>query len=344
MIVDDSLTVRTIFKRMVESDPALIVAGTASSAERAIAQLAAEPADVVLLDLEMPGIGGLDALPAILATPGRPQVLVVSSLTVDGAEHTLAALSMGAADTLLKPRPGGFNEDYRSQLLGKIRALGSSAGETARAEVSFVRPAAALPRLRRTEVVAIGASTGGIHALGLMLGVMGRESDLPILITQHLPASFIPVFARQVENACGRPAEIATDGTEVRRGRILVAPGHGHLIVRRAGDRLVTRICAEPAPSGCVPSVDPMLASLADACEGRALGVILSGMGRDGVLGAQELVAAGGAIFAQDADSSAVWGMPGAVAKAGLASLIAPPEKLGEAILAQAAAPMLRQG
>ena len=317
MIVDDSLTVRTIFKRMVESDPALVIAGTASSAERAIVQLAAEPADVVLLDLEMPGMGGLDALPAILATPGNPQVLVVSSLTMDGAEHTLAALQMGAADTLLKPRPGGFTEDYRTQLLGKIRALGSRGAETGStasasasaappAERSFVRPGSSL-RPRRTEVVAIGASTGGIHALGLMLGAMDRACDLPILITQHLPASFIPVFARQIENACGRPADIGADGMEIRPGRVMIAPGHGHLLVRRSGERLLARICSEPAPSGCLPSVDPMLASLAVACEGRAIGVILSGMGRDGVIGAQELVDAGGTIYAQDAASSAVW-------------------------------------
>ncbi len=357
MIVDDSLTVRTIFKRMVESDPALALAGTASSAERAIAQLAAEPADVVLLDLEMPGMGGLGALPAILATPASPQVLVVSSLTVDGAEHTLSALSMGAADTLLKPRPGGFNEEYRAQLLGKIRALGArnagaesdpdtpdNAAPPAQPERSFARPGAIL-RSRQVEVIAIGASTGGIHALGLMLGTLGPACDLPILITQHLPASFIPVFARQVETACGRPADIAADGMAIRPGRVMIAPGNGHMLVRRSGDRLVTRICAEPAPSGCLPSVDPMLASLAEACEGRVLGVILSGMGRDGVIGAQQLVAAGGTIFAQDAESSAVWGMPGAVAKAGLASLIATPARIGEAIMAHATAqPLLRQG
>lgn len=354
MIVDDSLTVRTIFKRMVESDPALVIAGTASSAERAIVQLAAEPADVVLLDLEMPGMGGLDALPAILATPGNPQVLVVSSLTMDGAEHTLAALQMGAADTLLKPRPGGFTEDYRTQLLGKIRALGSRGAETGStatasasaappAERSFVRPGSSL-RPRRTEVVAIGASTGGIHALGLMLGAMDRACDLPILITQHLPASFIPVFARQIENACGRPADIGADGMEIRPGRVMIAPGHGHLLVRRSGERLLARICSEPAPSGCLPSVDTMLASLAVACEGRAIGVILSGMGRDGVIGAQELVDAGGTIYAQDAASSAVWGMPGAVAKAGLASLIATPETIGRSLMAQTGAPLLRQG
>jgi two-component system chemotaxis response regulator CheB len=355
MIVDDSLTVRTIFKRMVESDPALVIVGTASSAEGAIAQLAEQPADVVLLDLEMPGMGGLEALPVILATPASPQVLVVSSLTVDGAEHTLSALRMGAADTLLKPRPGGFTEDYRSQLLGKIRALGArnagGGGEAAAGAAdlpmrSFARvPAAALPRLRRVEAVAIGASTGGIHALGLMLGALGPGFDLPILITQHLPPSFIPVFARQIEHACGRPADIAADGSEIRAGRIMIAPGRGHMLVRRSGEKLVTRISTDPAPSGCLPSVDPMLTSLAAACEGRVLGVILSGMGRDGALGAADLVDAGGTIYAQDADSSAVWGMPGAVARAGLASLIAPPSALGEAITAQiSAAPLRRQG
>jgi two-component system chemotaxis response regulator CheB len=352
MVVDDSLTVRTIFKRMVESDPALVIVGTASSAEAAIAQLGQTPADVVLLDLEMPGIGGLDALPTILATPAQPQVLVVSSLTVDGAEHTLAALEMGAADTLLKPRPGGFTEDYRGALLGKIRALGTRPGEAA-LEIaaapspapvpdapSFVRPGLSR-RMRRPEVVAIGASTGGIHALGLMLRRLGRDFDVPLLITQHLPASFMPVFARQIESACGRPAEIATDGLALTPGRIVIAPGHGHIVVRRGGasGSLVIRISSEPAASGCTPSVDPMLSSLAEACEGRALGVILSGMGRDGVIGAQALVEAGGTIYAQDADTSAVWGMPGAVARAGLASLIAPPERLGEALAAQASAP-----
>jgi two-component system chemotaxis response regulator CheB len=340
MIVDDSLTVRTIFKRMVESDPAMVIAGTASSAEGAIAQLKDEPADVVLLDLEMPGIGGLDALPTILATPHAPQVLVVSSLTMDGAEHTLSALQMGAADTLLKPRPGGFTDDYRTQLLGKIRALGSRFADAGSAPepftpATFARPAPAR-RAWRPEVIGIGASTGGIHALGLMLGRLTADCDVPICITQHLPPSFIPVFARQIETACGRPADIATGGLEIRRGRVVIASGEGHLVVERRGERLVARISTATAPSGCLPSVDPMLASLAQACEGRALGVILSGMGRDGAIGAQQLIDAGGTIFAQDADSSAVWGMPGAVARAGLASVIAPPERLGDAVMAQA--------
>ena len=178
-----------------------------------------------------------------------------------------------------------------------------------------------------------------------MLRQLPGDFDLPILITQHLPESFMPVFARQIEAACGRPAEIAADGMALTPGRIVIAPGHGHIVVRRTSTGLVTRISSEPAASGCLPSVDPMLASLTEACDGRVLGVILSGMGRDGVVGAQQLVAAGGTIFAQDAESSAVWGMPGAVAKAGLASLIATPARIGEAIMAHASAqPLLRQG
>jgi two-component system chemotaxis response regulator CheB len=369
MIVDDSLTVRTILKRMVESDGGMEVTATASSAERAIAQLGTTATDVILLDLEMPGMGGLEALPEILERSAGGQVLVVSSLTQDGAEHTVSALSMGAADTMLKPRPGGFNEDYRSQLLGKIRALGQGIGGTDANELdgqSVKNPHAApgtrtaaasapasdlshsavpVPMGKRPDVIAIGASTGGIHALNLLLRCLTPAFDLPILITQHLPASFIPVFARQVEMACARPAVIAEEGTEIRRGQVAIATGHGHMLVRRRShpfgnqpgtqrpDQLVTRTLAEPARSGCMPSVDPMFTSLAQACEGHVLGIVLSGMGRDGAEGAQAIIDAGGTIFAQNPETSAVWGMPGAVAKAGLCSLVASPEQIGATLM-----------
>lgn len=352
MIVDDSLTVRTIFKRMVESDRQMVVTGTASSAERAIVQLRTSPADVVLLDLEMPGMGGLEALPQILATSDGMQVLVVSSLTQDGAEHTLAALSTGAADTMLKPRPGGFNEAYRSQLLGKIRALGGSNAEAIELEAEIAPPGEAsgkgsrsgerLLRGKRPEVLAVGASTGGIHALNVMLRGLKADFELPILVTQHLPSSFMPVFARQLELASGRRTHIAEDGTPIRKGEISVATGHGHMVVERRGEDLFARVSADPMPSGCLPSVDPMLASLAEASEGRALAVILSGMGRDGAEGAAALHRAGGTIYAQDAETSAVWGMPGAIANADLATLIAPPDALADAIMALVPAALAR--
>lgn len=341
MLIDDSLTVRTVFKRMIESDGAMVVADTAGSAERGIAQLEDADVDVILLDLEMPGMGGLEALPTILETAPQAQVMVVSSLTEDGAEATVQALSQGAADTMLKPRPGGFNQEYRSQLLAKIRALGAPEGEPEQASKSDTAsqpPAKSERQMRRTkrpEVLAIGASTGGIHALNVMLRCLDDGFDLPIFITQHLPSSFIPVFARQIEVASGRVTHIAEDGTEIRKGEIAIATGHGHMVVRRIGDRLITRISSEPAESGCLPSVDPMLSSLTEACEGRALAVILSGMGRDGLNGAEQLSAAGGTIWAQDAETSAVWGMPGAVTKAGLTSFVAAPQALGEAIMTE---------
>lgn len=348
MIVDDSLTVRTIFRRTVESDASLEIAGTASSGERAIAQIKKEPADVVLLDLEMPGMGGLKALPELLKASPETQILVVSSLTQDGAEATVTALSTGAADTLQKPRPGGFDEEYRSQLLCKIRALGASDGTEdtpdqntptpdsleGAAHDPSIKPVAKFDRpAKPPEVIAIGASTGGIHALNLMLNELTPQCSLPILITQHLPANFVPVFTRQIEAASGRPAQIAKDGAEIREGEITIASGQGHMSVRRVADRLVVRTLSEPVSSGCLPSVDPMLSSLANACEGRVLALILSGMGRDGFEGATDVVKAGGAVWAQDAETCAVWGMPGVVAKAGLASLVAPPQELGRAVM-----------
>jgi two-component system, chemotaxis family, protein-glutamate methylesterase/glutaminase len=344
MIVDDSLTVRAILKRMVESDPALNVTGTASSGETAIGQLRAVPADVVLLDLEMPGMGGLEALPAILGIAPHIQVLVVSALTEEGAEATLAALAMGAADTMLKPRPGEFTEDYRGALISRIRALGTRAhGNLAEPAPPLARSApcplpdkgaARVPGLKRPEIIAIGASTGGIHALGLLLGQFTSALTQPILITQHLPASFMPVFARQIETACARPAVLASDGHVIAPGSIVIASGAGHLTVRRMDDKLVVQLCSKPAPSGCRPSVDPMLESLARACGNRTLAIILSGMGSDGLTGARLLAAAGGTILAQDADSSAVWGMPGVVTRAGLARMVAAPAALGEAVMA----------
>lgn len=349
MIVDDSLTVRTIFRRMVEGDPTMEIAGTASSGERAIVQIKKAPADVVLLDLEMPGMGGLKSLPEILAVSPGTQVLVVSSLTQDGAEATVKALSCGAADTLQKPRPGGFNDDYRKQLLSKIRALGGAQSDAASPDgkngdtrASALGPSAvssslASARLKQAEVIAIGASTGGIHAINLMLRELSPACSLPILITQHLPDNFIPVFARQIEVASGRPTKIAEDGAEIREGEIAIATGHGHMCVRRIADRLIVRTSGEPAASGCLPSVDPMLSSLAETCEGRVLAIILSGMGRDGHDGAQKLVDAGGTVWVQNADTCAVWGMPGTVAKAGLASHIDTPQGLGQAIMAKLA-------
>lgn len=337
MVIDDSLTVRTVFSRMIDREADLAVVAQAGTAEQALMVLRSAKVDVVLLDLEMPGMGGLEALPQILKT-SRAQVLVVSSLTADGAEATVTALQMGAADTMLKPRPGGFNEDYRGNLLGKIRALGGTAPAAAPTAPASPAPAVARPaNPKRPKVVAIGASTGGIHALNLFLRRLPASFDLPILITQHLPESFIPVFARQMETAAGREAVLADEGVKITPRRIVIAPGQGHMIVRRSGGDIVTSLAHHPVRSGCRPSVDPMFETLAEVYDGHVAGVLLSGMGRDGTDGAERIAAAGGGIYAQDEATCAVWGMPRSVAESGLACAVCPPEELADRVAAAAA-------
>lgn len=342
MVVDDSIIIRTVLARIIGQQPDLKVVSKSSSAELALKELAKIDVDVILLDLEMPGMGGLGALPKILASAPKAQVLVVSSLTEDGAEHTLQALSMGAADTLAKPRAGEFGTDYNNRLVEKIRALGHSLTAGHDRPTSSGAPAIkAKPdhlAKGKPEVLAIGASTGGIHAMCAMLAELPRQFDLPILVTQHLPGSFMQVFAKQLELAASRCAVVAENGMIIEPRTVYVAPGDGHLTVQKSGSRLVIKIIYGKAPSGCMPSVDPMLESLAAATPGKAIGVILSGMGRDGAIGAEKLGRTGGTILAQDESSSAVWGMPRAVAEQGLAAAILPPAELAGAIMATAGA------
>jgi len=329
LAVDDSPVVRAVFRKLVTAEPDLDFVGSVGTAEEALALLDTVSPDVILLDLEMPGMGGLDAIPRIVEKSAPARILVVSTLTVRGAEHTLAALSLGAADTLAKPRPGEFDEIYRDVLLRRIRQLGRVAKR--------VRAKAALPPrppLRaccetRPELLAIGASTGGIHAMGQLLRALPTQMTLPILVTQHLPPSFSDALARQLQAASGREALVAADGMTVLPGQIYVAPGNAHLtLAANAGGMLHIRLDHAQAANGCCPSVDTMFASCARALDGKVLGIVLSGMGRDGVSGAARIVERGGTIIAQDPETSAVWGMPGAVANAGLASAVLTPEQI----------------
>jgi two-component system chemotaxis response regulator CheB len=335
MIVDDSLIARTVLRKMIEQTPDLVLSVMANCAEEAIQKLSQVDVDVILLDLEMPGIGGLAALPEILARAGGAQVIVISALTTEGAEATVAALSMGAADTILKPQPGEFTSDYRSELATRIRAIGLSSTEIR--TTCFVpkdhAPKKADALHKPARAIAIGASTGGIHSMCQMLSGLPKYIDQPIFVSQHLPNSFMPVFARQLEVASARKARIAKDGMAVMPGEILIAPGDGHLVIALKDGIPVARIARHKVPNGCCPSVDPMLESLAKSYDGAVLGIILSGMGRDGALGAQCVVDAGGTILVQNRETSAVWGMPRAVAEAGLATAILPPEELALRIL-----------
>jgi two-component system chemotaxis response regulator CheB len=330
MVVDDSVTARTVFSRIIAREADLELVVEAATAEEALEILAVADVEVILLDLEMPGMGGLEAMPQLIKAAPDAKIMVVSSLTVAGAEPTLTALSLGAADTLAKPRPGTFDQDYRDRLVAKIRALG---GAAIRAATPALTPERRKPELRvasskRPKALAIGASTGGIHALSQFFHALPRKIDLPIIVTQHLPSSFMDAFARQLQQASGRPASLAAEGMVLQADHIIVAPGNAHVMVVESAGRLKIKLDKLPAASGCMPSVDPMFSSLAETLGAHALGVILSGMGRDGTQGAGMIASAGGTIFVQDEDTCAVWGMPGSAAMAGLASCILSPDKI----------------
>lgn len=333
MIVDDSLVARTALRRMVEGEGDLKVVSTVSSAPAAIEALATTRVDVVLLDLDMPGVGGLEALPDILQAARGARILVVSSLTSDGAEQSLRALSLGAADTHPKPTSGALDGAYCDALTAKVRLLGrgrTMAETPADLGLLVARPAVHKP----AQVLAIGASTGGIHALSTLLAALPRQIGVPILVTQHLPAGFMTIFARQLRLASGYDAVVAEDGMVLEPDRIFIAPGDAHLAIFKVENRLQVELDPRPASNGCMPSVDVMFASLARVFGDHALGVVLSGMGRDGAEGAGRIVDAGGLIYAQDEASCAVWGMPRAVADAGLASAIATPSEIALRVVA----------
>ena len=343
MIVDDSMVARAVLSRMIDADGNFEIAAIAGTAEDAIEALGQVMVDIVLLDLEMPGVGGLKAIPKILEAAKGAKVLIVSSLAEDGAEETVAALALGAHDTLPKPGTGRFNGRFSEVLLGKLRELGYA--DRTSMPAAPIAPVGIQMRSQTSEplkLLAIGASTGGIHALGTFFAALPPKIGAPILVTQHLPAAFMTVFARQLSQAANRDAVVAEDGMRLIPDRIVVAPGEAHLLVDEVAGKLVVRLLKTKASSGCMPSVDPMLSSAGAILGAGALGVVLTGMGRDGAEGAKRLIEAGGSVFAQDEASSAVWGMPRAIAEAGLASAILPPDKLARRVAARIEEAMCR--
>lgn len=330
LIVDDSLVARTIFARLLENR-AFEIVGAAGSAEQAIELLREHRVDVILLDVEMPGTDGLTALPRLLEAGDGARVLVVSSACDEGAAATVKALTLGAADTLLKPRAGSFAGQFGEVLSERLMRIAHAAPACA-PEPMAERFDARRPGVAPVECLAIGASTGGLHALSTFFGALPADFDAPILVTQHLPAEFMPYFAAQLQDIARRKATVATDGAPLVPGELLIAPGHAHLGLIRIRGQIRVRLVRGRSVSGCLPSVDPMFAAVAEMFGAGAVGVVLTGMGRDGAIGAADLVAAGGEVLAQDAASSVVWGMPGAVAAAGLASATLPPQLIAQRV------------
>ncbi len=329
MIVDDSVVARAVLSRMVESDDAFELAAVAGTAEDAIDALQSVRVDTILLDLEMPGAGGLRSIPRILDSACGAHIMIVSSMAEEGTEETVAALAMGAADALPKPGTGRFNGRFSEVLLGKLRELGYSDRSSIQVASLSSPPRTVLAQSDEPlRLLAVGASTGGIHALGTFFAALPERIGVPILVTQHLPPAFMTVFARQLSSAANRVAIVAEDGTRLLPDQIVVAPGEAHLMVDEVNGKLVARLLKTKVSSGCMPSVDPMLSSAGAVLGGGAIGVVLTGMGRDGADGLRQMRDAGALTIAQDEASSVVWGMPGAVAKSGIAAATLNPDAI----------------
>ena len=332
MIVDDSQVARAVLSRMLAAFPDFEIVATAGDAGEALRLLPRTEVDVVLLDLEMPGESGLDALPEIVRLGRGARVLIVSSFCDGETEAAVQALGPGAAQTLPKPGAESFSGRFSEVLAERLRRIG-------RRDAPPEPPAGpdALPEAR-LGCLAIGASTGGLHAVSALLRALPARIGAPILITQHLPAVFVPFFARQLEAASGRVVHVAEDGLALAPEEIVLAPGDAHIRLEQKGAAVRIRLDRDTSQGTCTPSVDIMLDAVAATYGRAALGVMLSGMGRDGLAGSRELVARGGTMMAQDRQSCAVWGMPRAVAEAGLASAVLPPAELAARIARRAEA------
>ncbi len=361
MVVDDSAVIRGLLIRSLEADPEISVVTSASNGEMALSALARYDVEIIILDIEMPVMDGLTALPKLLSAKPGVKVIIASTLTRRGADISIKALAAGAADYITKPGASALTsaDEFKQQLLAKVKALGQArrGGAGAAAEVAALPPTArraasgpaatgpaaasghgrelALRPFSREmpEMVAIGSSTGGPQALFSVLSALRGTVRQPILITQHMPATFTTILAEHIARASNCPAAEATDGERVAGGRIYVAPGDFHMVVEGGpkGDKII-RLSKAPPENFCRPSVDPMLRSLAAAYGPRVLAVMLTGMGHDGLKGGEQIIGAGGSVIAQDEATSVVWGMPGAVAMAGLCSAVLPLAEIGPMI------------
>lgn len=330
LIVDDSLVMRSIVQRIVEAAPGFSVCASLPSARAALDFLAGNTADIILLDIEMPLRSGLDALPDLIAAGKKARILVLSSHCREGAPATLKALALGASDTLSKPDRQVFPHSFTAALHEKLCIL----GDAARLSRHAMPPVPARPVVAQTRLdcIAIGSSTGGISAIHEFLGQLDPQIDAPILITQHLPPDFIPFLVRHIGDVGVRPVHQASDAMPLERGHIYCAPGDAHLGLRTTGKTTRIALLSDWPDTPYKPSVDPMFAAVAGTFGARGAGVMLSGMGADGLSGARLLAAEGAPIYVQDAQSSTVWGMPGAVARAGLATAILHPTGIARTI------------
>ncbi len=401
MVVDDSAIIRGFLCRYLSEDPEIKVVTTANNGAVALQQLDKHDIEAVVLDIEMPVMDGMTALPKLIEKKPDLKVVMASTLTRKNAEISLRAMQMGAVDYVPKPetaRSVNANIDFRRELVDKVKAWAGRLrhkrgqalpqaqkpeGKASTAAPGFTRPegkaagfvtapvrrpkpvatvtarASATPvaskaaratsgpvplhagkevKLRAgasisstVKVLLVGSSTGGPQALMKFFAGFKKQPSVPVLITQHMPATFTAILADHLGQATGWPSQEAKDGVELENGQMYVAPGGRHMEITEKDGRKFVKLTDEPPENFCRPAVDPLFRSASKLYGGNALAVILTGMGHDGLKGARDLVKAGGTLLAQDEASSVVWGMPGAVATAGLCTEVLSIDKLGDA-------------
>jgi two-component system chemotaxis response regulator CheB len=352
LIVDDSALVRSILSDMLSADPGIEVVGVASDAHIAREKIKQLNPDVLTLDVEMPKMDGLTFLRNLMRLRPMP-VVMVSSLTERGADVTLDALAIGAVDFLPKPKidVAATLRDYSDELIDKIknaahasvRALDAQRLATLATKPRYtadaVLPRTTAPRISRTtdRIIAIGASTGGTEAIKAVL--MGMPPDSPgIVIAQHIPKAFSTPFAKRMNDCCQMTVYEAEDGQQILAGHVYIAPGDRHLIVERDGARYVCRLDDGTPVNRHKPSVDVLFRSVAQNAGRNAIGVILTGMGKDGARGLKEMLEAGSQTIAQDEATSVVWGMPGEAVNIGAAQHVIPLDDVSNKITSLATA------
>ena len=345
MVVDDSVVIRGMISRWIGAEPDMEVSASLRTGLDAVNQIERIKPDVAVLDIEMPELDGISALPQLLAKKRDLVIIMASTLTRRNAEISFKALSLGAADYIPKPestREAGAAETFHHDLIQKIRHLGARTRRRTSPAASpsmpaperaqpVAAPVAQLQLARQPfgmlapRVLLIGSSTGGPQALMTLVAEIGPVIDrFPVLITQHMPPTFTTILAEHLGRASRRPAAEAVDGEIVKPGRIYLAPGGRHMRVVRHGAETVIALDDGPPVNFCKPAVDPLFNSAIDVWQGSIMSVILTGMGSDGMRGGKDIVAAGGSVIAQDEATSVVWGMPGAAANAGICAAVLP--------------------
>lgn len=349
LVVDDSAFIRRIVADALSGQQDMEVVGTARDGRAALDILESCKPDIVTLDVEMPGMDGIATLREIRKTHPKLPVIMFSRLTERGAAATIDALALGASDYVYKPSDTSSvalaTQNIMADLLPRIRSLAPRAGVVPRATTLLpMRPTAtpAAPRapalqpsgrVRTLEVLAIGASTGGPDALAQVMSALPANLAVPVLIVQHMPPMFTALLARRLSEAGRIPVKEGAEGDVLQPGRAYLAPGDFHMAVERTGLSVRIRLNQRAPENSCRPAVDVLFRSVAETYAAGTLGVVLTGMGRDGFVGCGAIHARGGRILVQDEATSVVWGMPSFVAHAGLAEAILPLPQIGSEIL-----------